>query len=172
MPCSVRIFKTIWGLKWTFWTSKFSRDLYLKWVSDWYPICNSSQNRIFHDDFMLWKHFSRHWPFVWGIHRSPEDSPYKPIMWSFYVFSINRLLDKQPSCRWLQTLSGSEVTVIKHLPWVCKSPFPRSILGRVQLGQIFGYFSIKFRYFSRAGNNRSLQGPILVWARSMRIGVM
>ena len=25
-----------------------------------------------HDDVMKWKHFPRYWPFVWGIHRSPE----------------------------------------------------------------------------------------------------
>ena len=35
-----------------------------------------------HDNIIKWKHFPRYWPFVWGIHRSPVNSP----MWIFYVF--------------------------------------------------------------------------------------
>ena len=27
----------------------------------------------YHDDVMRWKHFPRYWPFVRGIHRSPEN---------------------------------------------------------------------------------------------------
>ena len=30
-----------------------------------------------HDDVIKWKHFPRYWPFVWGIHRSPVNSPNK-----------------------------------------------------------------------------------------------
>ena len=30
-----------------------------------------------HDDVIKWKHFPRYWPFVWGIHRSPVNSPHK-----------------------------------------------------------------------------------------------
>ena len=30
-----------------------------------------------HDDVIQWKHFPRHWPFVWGIHRSPVNSHHK-----------------------------------------------------------------------------------------------
>ena len=30
-----------------------------------------------HDDVIKWKHFPRYWPFVWGIPRSPVNSPYK-----------------------------------------------------------------------------------------------
>ena len=29
-----------------------------------------------HDDVIKWKHFPRYWPFVRGIHRSPENSPH------------------------------------------------------------------------------------------------
>ena len=32
---------------------------------------------LYHDDVMKWKHFPRYWPFVWGIHRSPVNSPNK-----------------------------------------------------------------------------------------------
>ena len=30
-----------------------------------------------HDDVIKWQHFPRYWPFVWGIHRSPVNSPHK-----------------------------------------------------------------------------------------------
>ena len=29
---------------------------------------------LIHDDVIKWKHFLCYWPFVWGIHRSPENS--------------------------------------------------------------------------------------------------
>ena len=32
---------------------------------------------LLHDDIIKWKHFSRYWPFVRGIHRSPVNSPHK-----------------------------------------------------------------------------------------------
>ena len=31
--------------------------------------------QLVHDDVIKWKHFPRYWPFVWGIHRSPVNSP-------------------------------------------------------------------------------------------------
>ena len=30
-----------------------------------------------HDDVIKLKHFPRYWPFAWGIHRSPVNSPHK-----------------------------------------------------------------------------------------------
>ena len=30
-----------------------------------------------HDDTIKWKHFPRYWPFVWGIHWWPVNSPHK-----------------------------------------------------------------------------------------------
>ena len=30
-----------------------------------------------HDDVIKWEHFLRYWLFVWGIHRSPVNSPHK-----------------------------------------------------------------------------------------------
>ena len=30
-----------------------------------------------HDDVIKWKRFPRYWPFVWGIKRSPLNSPHK-----------------------------------------------------------------------------------------------
>ena len=32
---------------------------------------------LIHDDVIKRKHFPRYWPFVWGIHRSPVNSPHR-----------------------------------------------------------------------------------------------
>ena len=41
-----------------------------------------------HDDVIKWKHFTRYWPFVRGIHPSPMDSPHK-VQWSgAFMFSL------------------------------------------------------------------------------------
>ena len=41
-----------------------------------------------HDDVIKWKHFSRYWPFVWGIHRSPVNSPHKGQWRRVLMFSL------------------------------------------------------------------------------------
>ena len=40
-------------------------------------------------DVMKWKHFPRYWPFVWGIHRSPVNSPHKGQWRGALMFSLN-----------------------------------------------------------------------------------
>ena len=41
-----------------------------------------------HDDVIIWKHFPRYWPFVWGIHRSPVNSPHKGQWRGALMFSL------------------------------------------------------------------------------------
>ena len=41
-----------------------------------------------HDDVIKWKHFQRYWPFVWGFHRSPVNSPHKGQWRGALVFSL------------------------------------------------------------------------------------
>ena len=43
---------------------------------------------ILHDDVIQWKHFPRYWPFVWGIHRSPVNSPHKGHWRKALMFSL------------------------------------------------------------------------------------
>ena len=43
---------------------------------------------IRHDDVIKWKHFPRNWPFVWGIHRSPVNSPHKGRWRGALMFSL------------------------------------------------------------------------------------
>ena len=67
-------------------------------VTQW--VCISA-----HDDVIKWKHY---WPFVGGIHRSPVNSPQRPLMRSFDVFfdlRMNKRLRKQSWCWWFETLS-------------------------------------------------------------------
>ena len=70
-----------------------------------------------HDDIMKWKHFPRFWPFVWGIHQSPVNSPHKgqwhrPLMFSL-ICALNKQLSKQSWDWWFETPS--------HLLWChCK----------------------------------------------------
>ena len=64
-----------------------------------------SQNNIYfhlyiHDDVIKWKHFTRYWPFVRGIHRSPVNSPHKgqwcwALMFSLIRAWINRWVNNR-----------------------------------------------------------------------------
>ena len=51
-------------------------------VEDWNKLPAS------HDDVIKWKHFPRYWPFVWGIHRSPVNSPHKGQWRGALLFSL------------------------------------------------------------------------------------
>ena len=41
-----------------------------------------------HDNVIKWKYFTRYWPFVQGIHRSPVNSPYKAQWLGALMFSL------------------------------------------------------------------------------------
>ena len=43
-----------------------------------------------HDGVIKWKRYPRHWPFGWGIHRSPVDSPHKGQSPVVLMFSLIR----------------------------------------------------------------------------------
>ena len=62
-----------------------------------------------HDDVIKWKHFSRYWPFVRGIHRSPVNSPHKGQWRGALMFSLicawHEWLNKHSWGWWLETLS-------------------------------------------------------------------
>ena len=45
------------------------------------------RNHKFHD-VIKWKHFPRYWPFVWGTHRSPVNSPHKGQWRGVLMFSL------------------------------------------------------------------------------------
>ena len=43
---------------------------------------------LFYDDVIKWKRFPRYWSFVWGIHRSPVNSPHKGQCSRTLMFSL------------------------------------------------------------------------------------
>ena len=45
-------------------------------------------NRRIHDDVIKWKHFPRYWSFVWGIRRSPVNSPHLSQWRGAFVFCL------------------------------------------------------------------------------------
>ena len=58
-----------------------------------------------HDDIIKWKHFLHYWPFVWGIHRSPVNSPPKGQCRGALIFSLtcfNKRLYRQSRHRWFE----------------------------------------------------------------------
>ena len=81
----------------------------LECVPRWIFICATlSQGELTHDDVIKWKHSPRHWPFVWGIHRSPVNSPHRPVTRTFDVFfdlRLNKRLSKQSWDWWFETPS-------------------------------------------------------------------
>ena len=67
---SVNEFDHVWYHSWHTYANKGVFLHATEWIS-------GDQRSIFHDDVIKWKHFSRYWPFVWGIHRSPVNSHHK-----------------------------------------------------------------------------------------------
>ena len=41
-----------------------------------------------HGDVIKWKHLPRYWPFMWGIHRSPVNSPHEGQWRGALMFSL------------------------------------------------------------------------------------
>ena len=79
-----------------------------------YSCVSRKQSRVVHSCGRWWRHqmesFSALLPFVWGIHRSPRNSPHKGQWRSFDAFfdlRLNIRLSKQSGRRWFETPSRS-----------------------------------------------------------------
>ena len=74
------------------------------------PVCTRQvyitvECKTIHDDVIRWKHFSRYWPFVRGIHRSTVNSPYKgqwrgALMISLICAWINGWVNNRQTGEW------------------------------------------------------------------------
>ena len=60
--------------------------IYIYWHEIWSDEIWS--NHIAHDYGIKWKPFPRYWPFVWGIHQSPVNSPHKGQWRRALMFSL------------------------------------------------------------------------------------
>ena len=76
-----------------------------------------------HDDVIKWKYFPRYWPFVWGIHRWPVNSPHKGQWRGVLMLSWIWIND------WVNNLEAGDLRrhrahydVIVMTPWFCNLP--------------------------------------------------
>ena len=80
-----------------------------------------------HDDVIKWKHFPRYWPFVWGIHRSPVNSPHKgqwrrALIFSFICAWINGWVNNRKAGSLRRHRADYDVTVMQLLS-TFRNPF-------------------------------------------------
>ena len=84
------------------------------------------------DDVIKWKHFPRYWPFVWGIHRSPVNSPHKGQWCGALMFSL--------ICTWINSwVNNGEAGDLRHhhthydvtVMWSCDRLLIYSISHRI-----------------------------------------
>ena len=74
------------------------------------------------DDVIKWKYFTRHWPFVMGIHRSPVNSLHKGqwrrvLMFSLICAWVNGLLNNHEAGDLRRHRADCDVTVMtRNLP--------------------------------------------------------
>ena len=76
-----------------------------------------------HDDVIKWKHFPRNWPFVWGIHRSPVNSPHKgqwraALMFTLICVWINGCVNNREAGNVRRYYAHYGVTVMKAVDFV------------------------------------------------------
>ena len=78
--------------------------------------CVGVRSRL-HGDVIKWKHFPRYWPFVWGIHRSPLNSPHKgqwrgTLMFSLTCAAINSWVNNGEAGDFRRHCAHHNVTVM------------------------------------------------------------
>ena len=89
--------------------------VFISWVIKCHPpVC-------IHDDVIKWKHFPRYWPFVWGIHRSPVNSPHKDqwrraLMFSLIYIWINGWANNRETGDLGRYRAHYDVTILKSSP--------------------------------------------------------
>ena len=72
---------------------------------------------IRHDVVIKWKHFLSYWPFVWGIHRPPVNSPHKgqwrgALMFSLICARINGGVNNRETSDLRRNRAHYDVTVM------------------------------------------------------------
>ena len=76
-----------------------------------------------HDDVIKWKHFPRYWPFRWGIHRSPVNSPHKgqrrgALMFPLICVWVNGWVNNREAGDLRRYHAHYDVTVMIHLKMI------------------------------------------------------
>ena len=113
-------------------TCIISRNIYITAIIE--TIQDSS-----HDDVIKWNHFSRYWPFVRGIHRSPVNFPHKSQGSGALMFSL--------ICAWINCWvnSGKAGDLSRHRARYDVTVMGRSTTGRFLLISGGGVFQIQIQ---------------------------
>ena len=77
-------------------------------------------HRTWHDDVIKWNHFPRYWPFVWGIHRPPVNSPHKgqrrgALMFSLICARMNVWVNNREAGDLRRHRANYDFTVMVHI---------------------------------------------------------
>ena len=103
----------------------YKKYVIITWKISWYRPniflwwwCSLSILPWKHDDVIKWKHFPHNWPFVWGIHQSPVNSPHKgqwrgALMFSLICVWINRWVNNSEAGDLRRHLDHYDVSVMK-----------------------------------------------------------
>ena len=94
----------------------------------------------FHDDVIKWKYFLRYWPFVWGIHRSPVNSPHKDqwrgtLMFTLICARINDWVNNREAGDLRRHRAHYDVIVMRNF---CGSAVAVPSQGRCDWGITYG----------------------------------
>ena len=89
---------SIWEAKLEWWKIYYIRD-----ISHECCLADTVEYITRHDDVIKWKHFTRDWPFVRGIHRSPVNSPHKgqwrgALMFTLICAQNNGWVNNREAC--------------------------------------------------------------------------
>ena len=165
----------------------------------WYEWCGSNFTSIFLTWWVIkWKHFPHYLPFVWGIHRSPVNSPHKgqwcgALMFSLIWAWLNGWVNIDLRCHrahyditvmrnWhLEYFlwNWSYVSVIKPRGWAVKNDINNFNLSAVQLKGL-QWWNIMEGKFAQPSPSRLLPPsypsfssflPTLLWTPRARISL-
>ena len=130
----------------------------------------------YHDDVIKWKHSPRYWPFVWGMHRSPVNSPHKgqwrgALMFSLICVWINGWLNHREASdlrRYRPHYDASVMIISTHLCYGRNMmQFHGSILNVLSFLESLRIVSYMLICFSPPGVNVAI---IAIITNSMVIG--
>ena len=82
---------------------------------------------IHHDDVIKWKHFTRYWPFMRGIHWSPVNSPHKEQWREALMFSLicvwnnSWVNNGDTGDLWRHRIHYDVIVMYQQCPTVCRT---------------------------------------------------
>ena len=128
---------------------------------------NTGRRRSYYSIFMItsskWKHFTRYWPFVWGIHRSPLNSQHNgqwrgALMFSLICSWINCWVNQGEAGDLRRNLSPYDVNVM-----YCAGTRPIKLPSEREYGHLGRYDMIYQGPFLSRGKEWLDQNRVKKW---------